>query len=180
MLGIVVVSSLAVGIYARTRNRAPSLDTPAPVDLSQDYTGDLNDLENIPSLQEAKGYLEMVRVKRTLTNTEFERLIVLTGYTKHPLTVMFSTTAVRVALEAMGNPEPFRSKFLDTVVGNLRCPDSTVRQTAISTIGNTNAKDRSEAIIPFLKSADPKERNAAKMALTKLGYKFPPDPKPTE
>jgi len=180
LLAIVIAGSVTWGIYVRTRPPTLSLETPPPADLSQDYTGDPNDMENVPSFKEAMQYHHIVGTKHSLTDEQFDRVIILAGYTKYPATSIFSMSAGSFALEFMGNPEPFRRKLLDTVIANLKCTESTVRQSSISIIGNTNAKDRADAIVPFLKSPEPKERNAAKMALTKLGYKFPPDPKPME
>ena len=146
--------------------------------MSQDYTGDPNDMENVPSFREAKQYLDIVRVNHKLTDAELNRVILLAGYTKYPPTATFSMSTGSAALEFMDNPEPARGKFLETVLNNLKCSDSAVRQVAMSTIGNMKATECAQAIVPFLKSAEPKERSAARRSLMKLGYQFPPEPKP--
>ena len=124
--------------------------------------------------------MDIVRIKKKLTNDEFSRIIILAGYTQHSSTAIFAMATATAALEIMNNPEPFRTKLLDTLVNNLKSSDSNVRQTSIASLGNAIAKDRIDSILPFIRSNDPQERNSAKNTLIKLGFKFPADPKPTE
>lgn len=172
LLAAVITAALGWTYYARTR--APSLDTPPPADLAREYTGDPNDLEKVGSYAEVRQYAQIARLKKSFTEAEFERVNVLAAHTKHTPTSMTAMIAGAAVVEAMNNPEPARKKFLDTVVANLKCDDTKVRRAALATLGNLKATDRTNAVLPFLKSNTPEEREAARSSLAKLGYNLPP------
>lgn len=178
-LSAIIIAAIGKGIYTRTRIRPQSAEAPAPSDLSENSGYDPNDSEH-PTYFEAKQYLDIVNKKRPLTNPEFERLLLLIAYTKYSTTPIISMPTAAKAVETMEDPTSARRKLLEAIRPNLKSSDTLVRRVAISTLGNMKASDDVDLILPFLKSPIAGERLSSKLALTKLGYQFPPGQKPID
>jgi len=179
VLSAIIIASIGKGIHSLTRTRTQSVETPAPSDLSEESKYDPNDSEH-PTYLEAKQYLHIVVAKRPLSNPEFDRLLLLIAYTKYSTTPILAMASAAEALELMGDPTSARGKLLEAIKPNLKSKDTLVRQVAIATLGNLKASEDVNLILPFLKSPVAGERFGSKIALTKLGYQFPPDHKPSD
>lgn len=177
VLSLVVCGLVGYGVYARLRPaQTVDFSTPPPADLTAPIP-DPNDVENIPSLQEARQYLMIsTRKGRKVTGAEFERMLALSRFDRYDLTAKFAMNAAAASLDQVDDEPACRAKLLAVFVENLKSASAPIRLSSIHGIGNLQAKDQAPLVLPFLKSADPKEQEAARLTLEKLGYVPPRTP----
>lgn len=168
-LTLIIGVSITIGVMNRRKARA-ALATPPQADLTQPV-GDPDDPYTVPSFQEAMAYIHLCR-KRPLSDAELDRVMELIARTKHPLTAI-TAMAVLTSVDVRDRRERVTALFCDC----LKSDNELIRTNAIASLGNMKAADKAPLIVPFLNSRHQKERDAARIALEKLGFKVP-KPKP--